>query len=79
MRTTKLNVVNPKRATGYDADKLSVTASIEIVLECTNEADQVRAMFALDTIWRECFSKLDGLTHNEPLPASEDAAPDLTD
>jgi len=72
MRTSKLEIVNPRRKTGYDSDKLSVEASINITVQCESEADQVRALFVLDKIWREIFTELDSITHNNPLPASED-------
>jgi hypothetical protein len=79
MITKKLTIENPKQVTGYGAEKLEVAASLAIEMQCSSPADQVRALFALDAIWREAFAKLDALTHNDPLPASESSQEDLQD
>jgi hypothetical protein len=73
MRTKTLKIENPATTGGYGEDKMGVKASIEVVMVCENESDRTRALFALDAIWRDLFGKLDGLTHNEALPASEAA------
>ena len=71
MRTQKLTIENPKRDSGYGSDKFIVKAAITIELLCDDDADQARVLFALDTLWRDIYTRLDTLTHNAPLPAAD--------
>ena len=72
-RTTKFTIVNPKRGAGYGSDSSKpVSASVEIELACESDADQTRALFALDEVWRELNTKLLKFTRNAPIAVSDE-------